>query len=341
MRRRLFRNCAAVLLGAFLTACGGTGVGPSGTPTPTPQVATNPVTVVAFFDENGNGAAESNEGTRIPGVELVAGSARGTTAVLTGQAVLQVPAGSQTLTVTAASLPPFYRPPAAGIPIASPATGQVMVPITLPRGSNRANVYMAFGDSITKGEPEVGDGNGYRRTLEGLLRSHFGSAEIADRGRDATYTGDGVEVIGRDLGNIQPSFVLIHYGTNDWNDLRCRAIAACEVTLGNLRSIVRDINQSGSHASLATIIPSNTGYDNRTPESRNEWVALQNAGIKQIADQEGAVLVDLNDAFLKSGQALPTLFVDHVHPTAIGYNIMAQTWFNAITKAYSKILSTP
>ena len=341
MRRRLFRNCAGVILGAFLTACGGTGVGPSGTPTPTPQVVTNPVTFIAFFDENGNGTPESNEGTRIPGVEFVAGSARGTSAVLTGQAALQVPAGSQTLTVTAASLPPFYRPPAAGIQITSPATGQIMVPITLPRGSNRANVYMAFGDSITKGEPHIGDGSGYRNQLEGLLRAHFGAAEIADRGRDATYTADGVEVIGRDLGNIQPSFVLIHYGTNDWNDLRCRGIAACEFTLANLRSIVREIKQSGSHAFLATIIPSNTGYDNRTPESRNEWVALQNAGIKQIADQEGAVLVDLNDAFLKSGRALPTLLSDHVHPTAIGYDIMAQTWFSAITKAYSKILSTP
>lgn len=299
------------------------------------------MTFIAFFDENENGTPESNEGTRIPGVELVAGSARGTTAVLTGQAILQVPAGSQTLTVTAASLPPFYRPPTAGIQITSPATGQIMVPITLPRGANRSNVYMAFGDSITKGEPEVGDGNGYRRILEGLLRSHFGSAEIADRGRDATYTGDGAELIGRDLGNISPSFVLIHYGTNDWNDLSCRGTGPCSVTTSNLRSIVQQVNRARSHAFLATIIPSNTGYDNRTPESRNEWVASQNAVLKQIADQEGAVLVDLNDAFLKSGRALPTLFVDHVHPTAVGYDIMAQTWFNAITKAYSKILSVP
>jgi len=304
-------------------------------------VVTNPVTFIAFFDENENGTPESNEGTRIPGVELVAGSARGTTAVLTGQAILQVPAGSQTLTVTAASLPPFYRPPAAPIQITSPATGQIMVPITLPRGSNRANVYMAFGDSITKGEPEVGDGNGYRRTLEGLLRAHFGSAEIADRGRDATSTDDGADLIGRDLGNIQPSFVLIHYGTNDWNDLRCREIEACTVTTSNLRFIVQQINRTRSHAFLATIIPSNTGYDNRAPESRNEWVAAQNAAIKRLAEEEGAVLVDLNDAFLKSGRSLPTLFVDHVHPTAVGYDIMAQTWFSAITKAYSKILSTP
>lgn len=338
MRRRLLRNCAGVILGPLLTACGGSGVGPSGTPTPTPQVATNPVTFIAFFDENENGTPESNEGTRIPGVELVAGSARGTTAVLTGQAILQVPAGSQTLTVTAASLPPFYRPPAAGIQITSPAAGQIMVPITLPRGSNRSNVYMAFGDSITNGEPEVGDGSGYRRILEGMLRSHFGSGEVANEGRDATESNFGAEIIGTRVRAIQPSFVLIHYGTNDWN--LCRDVPSCFTTAA-LRETVREINRARSHAFLATILPTNTGYDSRAPASRNDYIAEQNVLIKQIADQEGAVLVDLNDAFMRSGRALPTLFVDHVHPTAIGYDIMAQTWFNAITKAYSKILSTP
>jgi lysophospholipase L1-like esterase len=216
-----------------------------------------------------------------------------------------------------------------------------MVPITLPRGANRANVYLAFGDSITKGEPHIGDGTGYRTHLETLLSAHFGSAEIAERGRDATYSGDGAELIGRDLANISPSFVLIHYGTNDWNDLRCRGTGACSLTTSNLRSIVQQVHRARSHAFLATIIPSNTGYDNRAPESRNEWVASQNAVLKQIAEEEGAVLVDLNDAFLKSGRPLSTLLSDHVHPTAIGYDIMAQTWFNAITKAYSKILSTP
>jgi lysophospholipase L1-like esterase len=327
-------------LSVLLGACGGTGVGPTGvgpTPLPTSQVATNPVTFVAFFDENANGMAEPTEGTRIPGVELVAGSARGTTAVLTGTATLQVPAGSQTLTVTATTLPPFYRGPTAPIPVTSPSGAQVMVPITLPRGSNRANVYLAFGDSITRGEPEVGDGTGYRSTLQALLRAHFGSAEVAERGRDATESSDGAENIGRDLRNILPSFVMIHYGTNDWNNLACRSIP-CFTTV-SLRSIVRQINQAGSHAFLATIIPTNTGYDGRAPASRNDWVAAQNTIIKQIADEEGAVLVDLNDAFLKSGRALPTLFVDHVHPTAVGYDIMAQTWFSAITKAYSRILN--
>jgi lysophospholipase L1-like esterase len=333
MNRLVPRCLQVVSLAALLSACGDGGTGP--TPAPTPQVATQPVTFVAFLDANGNRVFDSNEGTRIPGVEVAVGSRKATTATLTGQATLQVPEGSQTLEVTAASLPPFYRPPSAA-PITVPAAGQVMVPITLPRGSNRENVYMAFGDSITKGEPEVGDGNGYRRMLEDMLRSHFGAGEVANEGRDATDTPFGAEIISTRLGAIRPSFTLIHYGTNDWNLPGCSETC---VTAQNLRYMVQQVNRTGGHAFLATIIPVNVGYDSRTPPSRQDWVNRQNVLIRQVADQEGAVLVDLNGAFARSGLSGSALYVDHVHPTAAGYRIMAQTWFDAITKAYSKILA--
>jgi len=340
MNRRLVRILpGALVLASLLPSCGGSGAGPSAVPTPTP--ANQSVTFVAYLDENENGIYDPNEGTRIPGAELVVGSAKGSTAATTGQATLQVSGGTQSATVTAASLPPFYRPPAAAINFSAPTTGDVRVPITLPRGINRANVYLAFGDSITKGEPHIGDGTGYRNKLEAMLLGHFGSGEVAERGRDATYSEDGATLIGRDLNNIQPAFVLIHYGVNDWNDLRCRGVEACAITISNLRSIVGQVNRARAHAFLATILPSNTDYDGRAPAWRNDWVAAQNVAIKRVAEEEGAVLVDLNGAFMKSGRPLSALFVDHVHPTAIGYEIMAQTWFDAITKAYSKILTNP
>lgn len=334
MNFRLLRALGAVAIAGVLPACGSSPTGPS--PVPTPQVATHPATFVTFLDENENGAFDASEGTRIPGVEVVVGSAKGTSAATSGSVTLQVPDGSQTLTVTAASLPPFYRSTAVTT-FTAPATGQIMVPITLPRGFNRANVYMAFGDSITNGEPEVGDGNGYRRTLESMLRAHFGAGEVANEGRDATSTAFGADIVGTRLAAVRPSFTLIHYGTNDWNLPECREVPCSTTT--NLRFIVQQINRSRGHAFLATILPTNTGYDDRAPASRNDWVAQQNVIIKQIADEEGAVLVDLNGAFLKSGRPLSSLFVDHVHPTAAGYEIMAQTWFAAITKAYSKILA--
>lgn len=326
----------------LLTACGDGASGPSALPTPTPP--THPITVIAYLDENANGVFDPTEGTRIPSAEIVIGSARSTTAVLTGQATVQAPEGAQALTVTAASLPPFYRPPSAPIQITVPSAGQVMVPITIPRASNRANVYMAFGDSITNGEPEVGDGNGYRRMLQDMLRAHFGAGEVANEGRDATDSDFGASIITDRLNAVRPTFTLIHYGTNDWNRSVCDDASKVPdpcFTTASLRQIVQGVNRSGGHAFLATIIPVNVGYDGRTPPERQDWVDRENVFIKQIANEEGAVLVDLNDAFKRSGLTGSALYVDHLHPTTAGYQIMAQTWFNAISKAYSKILSEP
>ncbi len=336
MDRSYFRTLVVVCLTLSLSACGGAGVGPTAAPTPTPL--THPVTVTAYYDENANGIFDANEGTRIPGAEIIIGSARATTAVLTGQATLQAPEGAQTLTVNPSSLAPFYRPPSAPIQITVP-TSALMVPITLPRGSNRANVYMAFGDSITNGEPEVPDGNGYRNFLQSMLRGHFGAGEVANEGRDATDSDFGAEIITTRLAAIRPSFTLIHYGTNDWNRAACDISRLPCFTTASLRYMVQEVNRSGGHAFLATIIPVNVGYDGRTPPERQEWVNQQNVYIKQVADQEGAVLVDLNTAFKNSGLSGSALYVDHLHPTTAGYQIMARTWFDAITKAYSKILA--
>ena len=82
---------------------------------------------------------------------------------------------------------------------------------------------------------------------------------------------------------------------------------------------------------LSTIIPCNTGFDARMPPSRNEWVATMNELIVQMAHEEGAVVADTFTAFM----AVPdfhTLFFDHVHPNDDGYDILAQVWFDAITK---------
>lgn len=335
MTSRTTRNLFALAIAASLPACSGGGTsGPSTVPSVLP---THTITLSTFLDENENGSLDGTEGTRIRNVEVVVGGVKARTEGMFAEATLQAPQGSQTLEVVAASLPPFYRPPAQ-ITISVPATGPVMVPITLPRGTNRANVYMAFGDSITNGEPEIGDGNGYRRILETMLRAHFGAAEVANEGVDATQSDFGAQRIGTSLARVQPAFTLILYGTNDWNDSRCNSLPCFTTT--SLRLMVQQVNRLRGHAFLGTITPSNTGYDNRAPPSRNNWIDAQNQYLKQVAEEEGAVLVDLNAAWVKTGLP-PSFFVDHLHPREEGYQIMAQTWFDAITNAYSKILSQP
>jgi len=336
MNRSPFRTLFVLALIIGIPACGGQGIGPS--PLPTVKI-TYPVVVTTFLDENGNGILDPSEGTRIPNIEVIVGGVKGTTAAGTGQATISAPEGVQSVEVTAASVPPFYRPPASPSTTGVPSNGPIMVPITLPRGSNRANVYMAFGDSITNGEPEVGDGNGYRRILESMLRAHFGAAEVVNEGVDATQSNFGAQRIGSSLASVQPAFTLILYGTNDWNDTACDIERLPCFTTSSFRFMVQQIKRTGGHAFLGTILPPNVGFDGRVPPSRNDWVNIQNDYLRQVAEDEGAVVVELNGAFQKQPPPLSSLFVDHLHPTAPGYQIMAQTWFDAITKAYGKTLS--
>ena len=53
--------------------------------------------------------------------------------------------------------------------------------------------------------------------------------------------------------------------------------------------------------------------------------------IRDLAASEGALLVDLEAAFLREPD-LSSLFADHVHPNDRGYKIMADEFFRAITR---------
>ena len=84
----------------------------------------------------------------------------------------------------------------------------------------------------------------------------------------------------------------------------------------------------------AAIIPTNIGYDGNAPESRDVWVRQANELIKAMAREEGAQVVDLYAAFMRA-PSLKALFVDHVHPNPAGYEIIAQTYFDTLTKPRS------
>lgn len=57
-----------------------------------------------------------------------------------------------------------------------------------------------------------------------------------------------------------------------------------------------------------------------------------NGLIRPMAREEGAVLVDLEAAFLAQDD-LSQLFSDNVHPNDRGYAVMAEAFFEAISAA--------
>jgi lysophospholipase L1-like esterase len=311
-------------------ACGGGGSPTGATPQPTPTPGT-PVSGFVFYDENGNGVLDAGEDVRLPGVTVMIG---GQAAVSTagGQfTVKSVPSGAQTAQARADSLPAYFLPGApVGVQVPQ-VSGFLAVPAVLPIGTNRANRYMAFGDSISAGEGSS-DGAGYRSWLEAGLDAYWGGrAETRDEGQPATRSDAGAGRIGGVLAQVRPAYTLILYGTNDWNELECKDDFPC-FTIDSLRSMIQQTKDANSVPVIATIIPVNTAYADKSPPERQDWVKNMNDLIRPLAKQEGAILADLFAVMFKQPD-LASLFTDHIHPNDRGYAIMGQEWTRAITAA--------
>lgn len=293
------------------------------------------VNAVVFYDENGDGVMGGDEVVRLAGVRVIAGTGSGVSAPTTGRvAVANVPEGPRVFSVDPTTLPPSFKP-GAPVTVAVPATAEIAVPLILPIGDNRPNIYMGFGDSITVGRDGSSDGQGYLLRLENRLRAFWGAGEVIDRGVDGSKTTSGISRIDSSLRRDRPAYALIHYGTNDWNDRLCRAADPPCYTAENLRSIVAACKRDETIPVLATIIPVNVGFDARVPITRQEWVADIDRQIRAIATAEGAILADMEKAFLADPD-LASLFADHVHPSDKGYELMADVWLKAITTAPAK-----
>ena len=317
-----------VALTPLLAACGGGGSSP--THPPGPSDPGNTVVAVVYYDEDGDGNSGSFERARIPDVDVLVGGRSARSEKGTGRAVVSgVAAGAQTVSLRPETLPPFYRP-GASVPIQVPLGegSQVFLPVTLPIGPDSLpDVYMAFGDSLTKGE---GFSGGYPARLEGMLRVHFADAVVANRGADATNSYEALERLQRNLTGNRPAITLILYGTNDWHIQGCQNTPSACPTPENLRIVVQRVKDFGSLPFLATIPPVNPAIN----PGRNDWVAAVNNKIRPVAQEEGAFLVDLFEAFRKKPD-LASLFSDDVHFNDAGYQVMAEAFFEAIAHGRS------
>jgi lysophospholipase L1-like esterase len=322
------RALSLILLAATAAACGGGSSGPANPSSPTPPPG-SPVGGFVFYDENGSGAADAGEVVRLPGVTVAVGSATGTSAAGGRFTIASAPNGAQTAQARPDTLPAYFTAGTAQS-VAVPTSADVPVAAVLALGSRaKPNVYLAFGDSITWGEGSS-DGSGYPPMLEGELRSFWGKAGIANDGVPGTKSYRGAQRLGSSLGIARPAYVLILYGTNDWNDPECREAPPC-YTIDSLRSMVQQTRDAGAFPVVGTIPPVNPSYADRQAAERNEWVKRMNDLVRAMARQERVQVAEVHGDFLKQ-PSLPPLFTDFLHPNDAGYRVIARSFFDAITK---------
>jgi lysophospholipase L1-like esterase len=319
-------HATPLLLVALLAGCGGGS--PSGPSTP---VATHSAVLTAYYDVNNNGVLDPGENNRVPGVSLQIAGQAATAEPVNGQArVSGVPSGTHAVSWNAATLPAYYQPSGASIPpvtVPQPAGSEHAVPFVLPIGGNRPYTYMAFGDSVTDGDGSS-DGAGYINHLQRRLANHFGTARMIQEGITGTRSNDGAHRLGPLLDRHLPAYTLILYGTNDYNDRYCRDEPPC-YTVDALRSMVREVRSTGSLPVLSTILPANELFTDRVPPERNLWVRDVNDRIRAMAREERVAVADAHRIFTTT---TGPLFSDHVHPNDRGYELLAQAFFEAITR---------
>ncbi|HUL72561.1 MAG TPA: SGNH/GDSL hydrolase family protein, partial [Vicinamibacterales bacterium] len=217
--------------------------------------------------------------------------------------------------------------------------------------------FLAFGDSLTAGEVAPAPGLleyrpdlSYPTVLQQLLAQRYTSQTISmtNCGVYGNLATDDEDRLRSVLANGGPcndhnapgsvsrlaaahfDALLLLEGTNDINALSPKL--TIDDIVEALRTDLRHARSAGVlQVFLATLPPEFAlGGDN---------VPVLNDRIRALAASEGAVLVDIYAAL--GGQSSTLIGVGGVHPTAQGYQVMAQTFFDAIRANFEQPPTTP
>lgn len=225
--------------------------------------------------------------------------------------------------------------------------GSLYRPSTVPRLSR--NTFLAFGDSITFGvsascktttttgtvsqimaalAAEPAQPWSYPNVLETELRDRYVGQRptVANRGFGGELLSDGLLRIGGVLTEEQPQVMLLLEGANDVNQNHTPADIA-----NGLAQLIRAARARGVQSYVSTLTPQRPiGTAGSCRGFNPSGVAPANNQIRLMAASEGAVLVDVYNAF--GGQPGTLIGEDGLHPTEAGYARIADTFFAEIRK---------
>ncbi len=188
-------------------------------------------------------------------------------------------------------------------------------------------VIFAFGDSITQGfnsDTGTDEAGGYRTILENLLDTQVEESVIYNFGWGGEATDHALARLPIVLTLIGDR-ILIMLGTNDISDG-----VSISTAVFNLEQMLNMCLVDGTAPMISTIIP--RLEDPRDPD--NALAQELNAGIAQLALRDGVEFCDNWEAFYTYLPEYRLLFSDQLHPNALGYQVMAETWLGALGRLY-------
>jgi len=226
--------------------------------------------------------------------------------------------------------------------------------VAIGGGATGSYRYDAIGNSITRG---VGDNysfdtlnlddqrtvsiSGWPALLGDLLTTSTGVPNLVGNegisGDKAFETRDQrlFSIIER---NPDSDRALVTLGTNDSNDFN--TTSTTDLTAA-LQSIIDTLHANGRDTVYLSLLPPAWGRNNSSgpfadplasSATRNQTVMTYNQAIQAMLPQAGVLLgPDFFSCFLTPTVNRFSLFVDNLHPNALGYAFMAALWNDAIT----------
>ncbi len=230
---------------------------------------------------------------------------------------------------------------------ASPAASGPAVPISadMPSGQSSATgefpfkTILCFGDSVTYGitlqapgadavEGALSLTEGYVPKLWRLLEAEHGTGiMLVNDGIGGETTDDGLARFQEEVLTYNPDLVLLLEGVVDVNNDAPRF----PVVRANLAEMMHIAHREGTQVIIGT-------YPLLSPDgfriSGAENVPRLNDVIRQEASKQGVPVADHEKAFPDTTGQGP----DGLHPNNLGYEVMAQVWFDAI-EAFAAVMT--
>ena len=209
---------------------------------------------------------------------------------------------------------------------------------------------LAFGDSITSGIvsiPILGviqlglePWNSYPTKLQGKLRQayQYQAPSVINEGVAGERAADAPARLRAALNRHQPDVVILMEGTNDLGAADAEESARDQLALDGIEEMLDDIKSANATPILATIAP----VRESGPGIHTALVGPYNTQLRSIAASRGIQLVDVH-ALLSDGACQPMSCIgdDNIHPTAQGYSIMADAFYERLVTLYDVPITVP
>jgi lysophospholipase L1-like esterase/ferritin-like protein len=183
----------------------------------------------------------------------------------------------------------------------------------------RQDIFVAMGDSIT-----IGYGlNNYDNSYVARLSRTWGKTAV-NEGVDGTKSSYGTAIIRPIIIEHNPRYLTIYYGSNDVGFFDNDGIVS------NLQFIIDVAKSNGTIPVVATLGPFFGQWDWRQPS-----VIDLNKKIRKMAADEGIACADLEAALNWNSAYINTSIngvPDGMHPNSAGHQIIANTFYQALTR---------